>query len=181
MADCTGTIYHRPCERNSKSSHLSSIVGSTPPSSFYLVILRGTLGGKHSMGRTFSGWKGSWDKGGINSIRDDTEGEPLGLFLPNFGPNAGKRCLMGVGAPFHPTSLKQFATPHPHPKSFSVLPGSSILVLNVLNSFRRWAGFEKWSLVYYWFWPQGQQNCICVYTFIGPIYNFRLEVGWEIF
>ena len=177
------------CERNSKSRHLGSIVGSCFFFFFYSLFLfshpgrhpgRWTAREEHSQGD-----KGVGDKKGINSGQDDTwKGRVPGTFLTQLCSSVlGKdawwvfvSCLL-LHARHHLTPSKSFSGT----LSVHDTRKSSISVFYVLISFRTWAGFDKWSLVYYWFWPQSQQTRICVYTFIAPIYNFRLEVGWEIF
>lgn len=76
MVDCTGMIYNTVCERNSKSRHLNSIVGSD----FFVFVFfflfshpgkhpgRQTAWEEHSQGEKGIGIR----KRGINSVRDDT-------------------------------------------------------------------------------------------------------------
>lgn len=53
MVDCIGMIYNTGCEKILKAGIIAPLLEVF--FSFYLVILGGTLGGKHSMGGIFSG------------------------------------------------------------------------------------------------------------------------------
>lgn len=101
-------------------------------------------------------------------------------------PNIEKSSLVYPGRLYSLLNLygkmQHPVTPKSFPGRLSVLPGNAVLVFNMLNYSRKWAGHCRNDL-----WHilgsdlRVRKTAYVFILFIGPDYNFRLEIGWEIF
>lgn len=102
-------IYNTLCEKNSTSRHVSFIVKCIFDyffSSFCLV----TLGGTHSMGRTFLGCKGKLGKQRNKQFKrwHIKRGVSLGLSLPSFGLQSWENMPGGFVETISPPASPQY-------------------------------------------------------------------------